>query len=237
MQLELIKNSVEEVFKTFNLDVNIEFVDDVKIRRNEITSIDNNVWSEAYETSYCTGTFIPSTKKHKAFILVLKRDDVGCVIETVFHEMRHAIDYNIFLKNIFNNDQDMMKQSPLYVTFNIYSEFEAIKFGYENYIKVVDYEGITKQELAERLLEEGIRIYDDFEIEKNRKGLLYHAVSYFARLCAVEKFLPNFSKESYLQDILEIDLLEGIFTMLVNPDVRDKQWFERFDKLCREYVR
>lgn len=54
---------------------------------------------------------------------------------------------------VCDNDIELLKKSPMYITFNVYSEYSATRFGVKKYIETVNFEDMNQKELAESILE------------------------------------------------------------------------------------
>lgn len=233
-----IKAIIENFFKEeLSYTVRVEFVADVSARSREIIQQDNLKWSDAYNANHFLGQFLPDTENHCAYILLQEGREIGMLIESSFHEQKHAIDYVYFLRLIFDGNQTKMINSPLYATFQVYSEFEAKKFGWLQFLKYIDYTNLTKYEQAKSIISCAQQCYDDIDGITNKYQFLMHSVQYLGCLFAVSEY-----DESYLDLKSEIskmtfaEELNDIITLLDNEGIKDKSWFEEFDRQCRAFI-
>lgn len=234
-----LKKAIETYFdETLNYDIQVEFVTDVAQRSREITLEDREKWNNAYDADSFVGLFIPETEKHKAYILIKDEREFGMLVESCFHELMHAEDYLWFLRRIFCGNKREMMISQLYVTFQVYSEFKAKKFGWLQFLKCIDYEDMTKLSQANAVLETAKQVYRDKGGIINKYQFLMHSIQYLGCLYAIYEYDESYiDLDSATLLIDDLEDLSDIFSMLLDDKIKDKAWFERFDKCCREYVR
>ena len=116
------------------------------------------------------------------YILVQENRESMLDIMTAFHEYKHLIDYVLFFKVVCDNDIELLKKSLMYITFNVYSEYSATRFGVKKYIETVNFEDMNQKELAESILEIAKEEYRNLQGVKNRYQLLVHSMQYLGNI-------------------------------------------------------
>ncbi len=166
---KLIKSTIEDVTKKqYGIDVVVEYVADVFERTQELQQEYGEKLNSVYDAEHLTGTFIPAVNNNPYYILIQENRESMLDVMTAFHEYRHLIDFVLFLKTVTDNNIDTLKNSPLYVTFNVYSEYAATVFGTKKYIEIVKLEDMSQKELAEAILQSAKEIYWKLEGIDNR---------------------------------------------------------------------
>lgn len=157
---KLIKSTIEGVTKKqYGINVVVEYVADVSERTQELQQECGEKLNSVYDAEHFTGTFIPAVNNNPYYILIQENRESMLEIMTAFHEYRHLIDFVLFLKTVTDNNIDALKNSPLYVTFNVYSEYAATLFGTKKYIEIVKLEDMSQKELAEAILQSAKETY------------------------------------------------------------------------------
>lgn len=230
---EALKTNAEKVFYDhYGKKIIVEFVSDVVLRGNEIGANDKNV-KTVYSSTHYTGMFIPETENHCTYILAEDgRSDCDTVI-TVFHELQHTIDYYRFL-SLFDNNQEKMINSNIYYTFQIYSEFMAEQFGIAMFFDSCFTEK-DKQEKIKIILDTYIPVYNDFSDVHDKYECIIHSVQYLGILYACAKYDNEFDLTAHIGKMFGLqDLKEIILALLDDYHNFDIEWFQNFDKICRE---
>ena len=122
----LIKTSIEnETKQQLGVDVIVEYVPNISLRKQELQKQAGEKFNSVYNADHFTGTFIPAIGNNPYYILVQENRESMLDIMTAFHEYKHLIDYVLFFKVVCDNDIELLKKSPMYITFNVYSEYSA----------------------------------------------------------------------------------------------------------------
>ena len=144
---------------------------------------------------------------------------------------------------VIDNNIDALKNSPLYVTFNVYSEYAATLFGTKKYIEIVKLEDMSQKELAEAILQSAKEIYWKLEGIDNRYQLLVHSMQYIGNIVDdTEEFSMLLNIENTKIDtqklISEMELSEELYPILGHVFMyEDKyKWYEDLDKMMRKFV-
>lgn len=227
-----IENTTKEIFSK---KIIVEFVSNVSARAKEITEIDSQRWSNVYESKKFTGYFVHETENHCSYILIDSNRSHEDMLITAYHEMKHMIDFYMFLK-IFDGDMNKMINSNINKTFNIYSEYEAVMFGYVHFLKMclLDKDKKYKTKL---LIRKTKLIYEDMEQIENKYQFLIHSIQYFGVLMACKEFDDFFDFDKEIAEMDSILELIPIFNMLKNTSkIRNYEWFVDFDSKCRKYI-
>lgn len=233
---KLIKSAIEDAIKKqCGIDVVVEYVTNVSERTKELQQICGEKLNSIYDAEYTTGTFIPAVNNNPYYILIQENRESMSDVMTAFHEYKHLIDFILFLKTVANNNIDTLKNSPLYVTFNVYSEYAATLFGTQEYIKFVKRENMSQKELAEAILQRDNAIYWNLEGIDNRYQLLVHSVQYVGSIVACCQFSDEIDTQRLISEMALSDELKPIFNHIFMYE--DKyQWYKDLDKIMRGFV-
>lgn len=233
---KLIKESIEtETRDKLKISVVVEFVDDVSKRVQEIEKEYNVKFNSVYEADNLTGTFIPTVNDNPYHIIVRQNRSDMLDVMTAFHEYRHLLDFVQFKNEIFDGNIEMIKKSPLYVTFNVYSEYNATLFGVKHYIKSISFESISQRELAIKYLQQAKSRYENLEEIENRYQLLVHSMIYFGDILACREFIDDINVEKYLNKMELYNELKPIFINTLEFDNK-KEWYEMNNQVMRTFV-
>lgn len=218
-----------------NKDIIVEFVADINERSQEITSVDNENWTNVYESESYTGSFIRETDRHPSYILIQSGRTQENIVRTAFHEMRHAIDFYVLLK-LMDDDIDKMTKSEIMPMFQVYSEYEAEKFGIEHFLKYCLLD-LDKHKKTQEVLELNKEVYKDTRGIKYKYHFLVHSVQYLAVLTACQEYDADFDFDGEIAQMDYLFELTEVFNMLLDKETtRDLTWFYQFDKISRKYV-
>ena len=136
---------------------------------------------------------------------------------------------------VIDNNIDALKNSPLYVTFNVYSEYAATLFGTKKYIEIVKLEDMSQKELAEAILQSAKETYWKLEGIDNRYQLLVHSMQYIGNIVACGQFSDEIDTQKLIS---EMELSEELYPILGHVFMyEDKyKWYEDLDKMMRKFV-
>lgn len=232
---QLIKSLIEQKGKELGIDVVVEYVSDVNKRISEIENQYQEKFNSVYETNKIAGTFIPSIGKNPHYILVQKNENSMRDIMTAFHEYRHLTEHIVFLQTVFNNDIKKMKHSPLYITFNVYSEYSATLNGVLQYLKIVSREGMSQKALSEEILQDAESTYRNLEGIVNRYQLLVHSLQYFGAVRACGIFLEDINFEKIIGQMELSNELKPVLAHIIMFE-NNYEWYETLDKRMRTFV-
>ncbi len=233
---QLIKTQIEQKVKQeLGIDVVVEYVFDVNERRLEIENQYQIKFNSVYETDKLTGTFIPLVGHNPYYILIQKNRNNMLDVMTAFHEYRHLLDYHDFIHTVFGNDAEKMKYSPLYITFNVYSEFSATQSGVLHYLKYVSLEGMTQNELCKILLKEAEVAYQNLEGIVNRYQLLVHSLQYLGYVIPCSIYLEDINFKQIVDNMELSDELKPVIAHILSFENK-YDWYETSDKLMRSFV-
>lgn len=233
---KLIKATIEKTTKQqYGIDVVVEYVADVTERTQELQKECGEKLNSVYEGEHFTGTFIPAVNNNPYYILIQEDRESMLDVMTAFHEYRHLLDYVLFLRTVANNNAETLKNSPLYVTFNVYSEYAATVFGIQEYIKFVKCKDMSQKELAEAILQRDNAIYWNLEGIDNRYQLLVHSVQYVGSIVACCQFSDEIDPQNLIS---EMELSEELYPILKHVFLfEDKyKWYEDLDDMMRNFV-
>lgn len=232
----LIKESIESTIrKAYLAEVKVEYVDNVNERVQEIENICGIKFNAVYDAMNITGTFIPAVNGNPYYIVIKSERNDNLDVMTAFHEYQHLIDYIQFIGTVFDGNIEAMKVSPLYVTFNVYSEYSATLFGTQQYFKIVSFEGFTQSEIAKQYFQQAKSEYCDFANIENRYQLLIHSLSYCAKLIACGKFIDDLDVENHLDELELADEIKPILCNILRFNANN-DWYELNDKMMRTFV-
>lgn len=232
----LIKNTIENTTrKNYSIEVLVEYVDDVDKQVQKIENQFGVKFRVVYDATNLTGTFVPAVNKNPYYIIVKSEQNDMMYVKTAFHEYQHLIDYIRFKDTVFDGDIETMKNSPLYVTFNVYSEYAATLFGTKKYIEIVKLDDMSQKELAEAILQSAKEIYWKLEGIDNRYQLLVHSMQYIGNIVACGQFSDEIDTQNLIS---EMELSEELYPILVHVFMyEDKyKWYEDLDKMMRNFV-
>lgn len=233
---KLIKATIEDATKKhYGIDIVVEYVTDVSERTQELQQGYGEKLNSVYDAEHFTGTFIPAENNNPYYILIQENRESMLDVMTTFHEYRHLIDFVLFLKTVTDNNIDTLKNSPLYVTFNVYSEYAATVFGTKKYIEIVKLEDMSQKELAEAILQSAKEIYRKMEGIYNRYQLLVHSMQYIGNIVACGQFSDEIDTKNLIS---EMELSEELYPILGHIFMyEDKyKWYEDLDKMMRSFV-
>lgn len=231
-----IKTTIEDTTKQqYGIDVVVEYVLDVSERTHEIQQECGEKLNSVYEAECITGTFIPSVNNKPYYILIQENRETQLDVMTAFHEYRHLLDYVLFLRIVASNNIETLKKSPLYVTFNVYSEYAATLFGVTKYIECIKIEDMSQTELAGEILQNAKLAYQNLEGIENRYQLLVHSMQYIGYIIACSQFSDEIDTKSLIS---EMKLSEELYSILGHIFMyEDKyKWYENLDKMMRDFV-
>ena len=233
---ELIKSSIEEeTKKQFDINVVVEYVSDVSKRTHELQQQCGEKLNSVYDAEHFTGTFIPTVNNNPYYILIQENRESMLDVMTAFHEYKHLIDYILFLKSAFDDDIELLKNSPMYVTFNVYSEYAATLFGTEKYIEIVTFEDMSKKELAKSILRSAKITYWDLRKINNRYQLLVYSMQYVGNIIACSHFIDDIDVQELVDEMELSDKLHPILNHIFRFENK-YEWYRDLDKIMREFV-
>lgn len=233
---KLIKSTIEDATKKqYGINVVVEYVADVSERTQELQQECGEKLNSVYDAEHFTGTFILAVNNNPYYILIQENRESMLDVMTAFHEYRHLIDFVLFLKTVTDNNINTLKNSPLYVTFNVYSEYAATVFGIKKYIEIVKLEDMSQKELAEAILQSAKEIYWKLEGIDNRYQLLVHSMQYIGNIVACGQFSDEIDTQNLIR---EMELSEELYPILGHIFMyEDKyKWYEDLDKMMRNFV-
>lgn len=233
---ELIKTSIEaESNRQLGIEVIVEYVSDIYTREEEIERKCGVKLNSVYDATNITGTFIPAINGNPYYILIKERAESMLYVMTAFHEYRHLIDYVLFLKTVFDNNTKLLKNSPLYVTFNVYSEYAATMFGVQKYIELVKIDDMTQKELGKLVLQNAKSAYDNLQGITNRYQLLVHSMQYLGNVVACGQFIDDIDIQSLIS---EMELSNELFPVISHTLMFENnyEWYSEMDKRMRVFV-
>lgn len=233
---KLIKSTIEDATKKqYGINVVVEYVADVSERTQELQQECGEKLNSVYDAEHFTGTFIPAVNNNTYYILIQENRESMLDVMTAFHEYQHLIDYIRFKDTVFDGDIETMKNSPLYVTFNVYSEYAATLFGTKKYIEIVKLDDMSQKELAEAILQSTKEIYWKLEGIVNRYQLIVHSMQYIGNIVACGQFSDEIDAQNLIS---EMELSEELYPILVHVFMyEDKyKWYEDLDKMMRNFV-
>lgn len=233
---KLIKSTIENTTKRqYGIDIVVEYVANVSERTQELQQECGEKLNSVYDAEYFAGTFIPAVNNNPYYILIQENRESMLDVMTAFHEYRHLIDFVLFLKTVTDNNIDILKNSPLYVTFNVYSEYAATLFGTKKYIDIVNLEDMSQKELAEAILQSAKEQYLKLDGINNRYQLLVHSMQYIGNIVACGQFSDEIDTQNLIS---EMELSEELYPVLGHIFMyEDKyKWYEDLDKMMRIFV-
>lgn len=233
---KLIKDTIESTIrKTYHTEVIVEYVDNVDKKVQKIENQCGSKLSSVYEAANLAGTFIPAVNGNPYYIIIKRNQNDMKYVMTAFHEYQHLKDYIQFINTVFDGDIETMKKSPLYATFNVYSEYSATLFGTQQYFKIVSFEGMTQSEIATLHLQQAKSAYCDFTSIKNRYQLLIHSLSFCGELMACNEFVDDLNVNNYLDEMELADEIKPILFNILNFNATS-DWYKLNDRMMRAFV-
>lgn len=128
-----------------------------------------------------------------------------------------------------------MKHSPLYITFNVYSEFSATLSGVLHYLKIVNIKGMSQKELCEIILQNAESAYQNLEGIVNRYQLLVHSLQYFGNVVACSNFLEDINLRKIIGKMELSNELKPVLAHILMFENND-EWYITLDKKMRTFV-
>ena len=233
---EQIKSTIEKISKMqYDIDVVVEYVADVSKRAKQLQQQFGEKLNSVYGAEHSTGIFIPAVNNNPYYILIQENRESELYVMTAFHEFKHLIDYVMFLKSAFSNNAEQLKNSPMYITFNIYSEYAATAFGVKNYIEKVTIVGMTQKELAESIFQNAKTKYWDLRGIDNRYQLLLHSMQYMGNIIACSNFIDDVDFQKNVDEMELSDELYPTFKHIFKFENK-YEWYRDLDKIMREFV-
>lgn len=233
---KLIKTLIEsESDKQLGIDVIVEYLSDIDLRVKDIEQKCGEKLNSVYDTDNVTGTFVPAINGNPYYILIKENREHMLYVMAAFHEYRHLIDYVIFLNSIFGNNIESMKNSPLNVTFNVYSEYAATMFGVQKYIQIVKIDDMDQKDLAKMILQNARSVYKNFQGIKTRYQLLVHSMQYIGNVVACGKFIDDIDIQRLISEMELSDELYPVFTHAFMFENK-YEWYSDMDKIMRIFV-
>lgn len=230
---EFLKLFIEtDAKKQFDVDVCVEYVADVSDRVKELERIIGEKFNPVYEADTFTGQFIPAVNNNPYYILIQENRRDMLDVMTAFHEYRHLIDFIYFFRTVFDGDIDKLKGSPLYVTFNVYSEYSAMVYGIQKYIEIMGREGISKDELGGLILQNARSQYENMLGIENRYQLLIHSIKYLGNIVACSSYVDTQGLVSEMYCSEELYPIMNHMSIYINK----YEWYIEMDKIMRDFV-
>lgn len=233
---KLIKSTIENSAKQqYGIDIVVEYVADVSERTQELQQECGEKFNSVYTAEHCTGAFIPTVNNNPCYILIQEDRESMLDVMTAFHEYRHLIDFVLFFKTVANNNIDILKKSPLYTTFNVYSEYAATMYGTKEYIDIVKLGDMSQKELAEAIFQQRKTTYWNLEGIDNRYQLLVHSVQYLGEIFACGQFTNKIDIQASIREMELSSEMCPIFNHIFMYE--DKyQWYEKLNRIMRDFV-
>ena len=135
----------------------------------------------------------------------------------------------------FNNNTELLKNSPLYVTFNVYSEYSATLYGIEKYIETVRIEDTSQKEFAKSVFENSKAAYCNAQKIDNKYQLLVHSMQYVASIVACSKFIDELDIQVLIS---KMELSEELYPVINHIFMykNENDWYYELDKIMRNFV-
>lgn len=233
---KLIKTLIEsESDKQLGIDVIVEYLSDIDARVKDIERKCGVKLNSVYDTDNVTGTFVPAINGNPYYILIKESRECMLYVMTAFHEYRHLIDYVIFLKTIFDNNVELLKNSPLNVTFNVYSEYAATMFGVQKYIQIVKIDDMDQKDLAKLILQNAKSAYENFQCIKTPYQLLVHSMQYIGNIVACGQFIDDIDIQRLIS---EMEMSDELYPVITHAFMFENkyEWYTEMDKIMRDFV-
>ena len=232
----LIKTSIEkEAKQQLGVDVIVEYVPNISIRKQELQKQAGVKFNSVDNADHFTGTFIPAIGNNPYYILVQESREAMLDIMTAFHEYKHLIDYVLFYKVVCDNDIELLKKSPMNITFNVYSEYSATLFGVKKYIDIAKFEDMTQEELAKSILEIAKEEYWNLQGVENKYQLLVHSMQYLGNIMGCSTFVDSADIQSLISEMELLDELLPTFNHIAAYE-NTYEWYENLDRIMRDFV-
>lgn len=123
----------------------------------------------------------------------------------------------------------------MYITFNVYSEYSATRFGVKKYIETVNFEDMNQKELAESILEIAKEEYRNLQGVKNRYQLLVHSMQYLGNIMGCSIFVDSADIQSLISEMELLDELLPTFNHIIAYE-NTYEWYENLDRIMRDFV-
>ncbi|HAX65633.1 MAG TPA: hypothetical protein DCY04_00030 [Eubacterium sp.] len=233
---KLIKENIEaQIKQSYGKKVVVEYVFDISARVQEIEKKCGEKYSSVYYAENTTGCFLPGVKKFPYYILILQNRKDMLDVMTAFHEYRHLLDYLMFLETVFKQDTEELKHSPLYITFNVYSEYNATAFGVKQYIEIVKFDDLDKHDIANMILNKAKETYWNLQGINNRYQLLVHSMQYLGNIVACIPYIKDIDLKKNINDMeLSKELIPVINHILAFQDTTI--WYTDLNFIMRNFV-
>lgn len=233
---QLIKQTIEsEISHKFGKRVIVEYVVDIPLRVRKIEQLCGEKFNSVYAVNNVAGTFLPAVNGNPYYILISKNSKNMLDVMTAFHEYRHLIDYIMMFETVFNNDINKMKNSPVYVTFNVFSEYNATLFGVQQYIKIVKFDDLDKCDLAKVLLNKAKESYWNLENINNRYELLVCSMQYLGNIVACSQYDKDIDVRNLINEMELSNELCPVFKHVLEFE-NTKEWYVKLDGIMRKFV-
>ena len=215
-----IVNEYCSINKLNDLDIYIEFVDDLFKRRLELSTnmIDKtNVISQRDFIKTLNGTIVLPLdfKMHKSYILVSNNviNETYQFISTIIHELTHLYDfYNFQIYNHINDTCDI-ENSRLFREFYFWTEFHAKRNGYQYYRKTylkLNNNNTNIQEQIKHIQDTEcpfqIKILTEelIKYQNNPSIFIYNIIQFLGRFSVWNDLFPKyFNKNTMPNELLE----------------------------------
>ena len=155
---------------------------------------------------------------------------------SAYHEYQHLTDYCRFLNTVFSGCVEELKQSSLYATFNVYSEFSATRAGIIKYGNTVKFIDSSIEDRCMALLETYLDMY--------KKGLtkvfnpyqrLITTVQYYGCISAIPVICQDVDISVFVHEIQFLDELSLILQSLSSFE-DTAMWYKQFDTITRKFI-
>lgn len=236
VDLKIIKENIEAHIKqSYGKKVTVEYVFDISARVQEIEKKCGEKYSSVYYAENTMGCFLPDVKKFPYYILILQNRKDMLDVMTAFHEYRHLLDYLMFLETVFKQDTEELKHIPLYITFNVYSEYNATAFGVKQYIEIVKFDDLDKHDIANMILNKAKETYWNLQGINNRYQLLVHSMQYLGNIVACIPYINDIDLKKIINDMeLSKELIPVINHILAFQDTT--VWYTDLNFIMRNFV-
>ncbi len=235
-----IKNNIEGILlKAFNQKCQVEFVEDVAKRAEEINELfEEKLGTLSNDKALLRGTYILPHENHPSYILIYDDLEQQLFIKTAYHEFQHAVDLAYFSLAVFGDlpNDTQIRGNKLYITFNIYSEFSAQRFGVSSYLSNVDFINLSKEEVAFEKLKTYKTSYEEQLLNiKDKFQYTLQTISFLGQVEGLSAHNKAIDINVIIRDLIDADIFFQVLDMF-NEEKKDKQWYEKFDKFIRAYI-
>ena len=232
-----LKEMLEKLFNDiFDEILIIEFVENVEDREREILSLLSKDLKTTYEANHFTGKFIPPTLDSPTYKIIVQKDRNDYLyIMSTFHEFEHAkLHYNLFV-NLFKKDLQLLKQSSINMTFQIFSEFAACRSGISNYLNFVSFDEISKLDVAKSLIQFQVEVYKNSLNTPSGYEFLMNSAKLYGTIVGAFDVLQNKVLNSFYDTFEMYDELSEFFNLMLNY-TDEFLWYEKFDSVVKEII-